>query len=442
MCNRYRLVTSLPLLLACVAATGCGQSQAQPGPQSPPEVLVSLPIVHQVTDYEDFPGRIEAVNSIDIRAHVTGYLHRVNFSDGAEVKEGDVLFEIDPRQYDAELKRADATLNQAEVHQQRLERDYQRGMVLLPQNAIGREDFDKRAADRAEGIAALGIAKANRDLAQLYLSYCTIRSPITGRISRRNVDPGNLVKADDTVLTTVVSLNPIYAYFDLDERSTLRLQRLIRDGKIKWSPETSLPLLVNWSPAIWLPVTVFEGKVVPTDKVGLPVYLGLADEEDFPRKGVINFADNRVDTDTGTWRLRGRFDNQDRTLSPGLFAHIRLPIGEPYQAVLVAEQALGADQGQKFVYVVDEQGQVSNRRIKVGRVHSGLRVINDGLKVGETVVVSGLQRVRPGVKVKATLVEMPVLTAPGDNVQHHDTKSPTNAPEPKSAVDGSNPEKK
>src|SRR6516165_6752257 len=199
----------LPLLLSCLVSAGCGQSQAQPGPQPPPEVHVSAAIVREVTDYEDFPGRIEAVNSIDIRAHVTGYLQKVNFRDGAEVKEGEVLFEIDPRQYDAEFKRADATLHQAEVHQQRLDRDYDRGMVLLPQNAIGREEVDKRASDRAEGLASLGIAKANRDLAKLYLSYCTICSPISGRISRRNVDPGNLIKADETVLTTVVSLNPI-----------------------------------------------------------------------------------------------------------------------------------------------------------------------------------------------------------------------------------------
>jgi RND family efflux transporter MFP subunit len=410
-----KLAWSLPLLLGCFLSAGCGQSQAQPGAQPPPEVQVSYPITRTVSDYEDFPGRIEAVNSIDIRAHVTGYLQKVNFMDGAEVKEGEVLFEIDPRQYDAELKRADATFYQAEVRRQRLDRDFQRGVLLVPQNAIGREEFDRISSDRAEALAALGIAKASRDLAQLYLSYCTIRASISGRISRRNIDPGNLVKADDTVLTTVVSLDPIYAYFDLDERTTLRLQRLVREGKIKWSMDAGFPLCVSWNPMLWLPIAVYDGKLVPVDRVGLPVYLGLADEDNFPRKGVINFADNRVDSDTGTWRLRGRFDNRDRALSPGLFAHIRLPVGRPYKAVLVCEQALGTDQGQKFVYVVDDQGQVSSRRIKVGRVHNGLRVIEDGLKLGEKVVVSGLQRVRAGVKVTPTVVEMPVLGAPGDD---------------------------
>jgi RND family efflux transporter MFP subunit len=181
-----------------------------------------------------------------------------------------------------------------------------------------------------------------------------------------------MVKADETPLTTLVSLDPIYAYFDLDERTTLRLQRLVREHKIRWSQS--------------------EG-------AGLPVLLGLADEEGFPKQGTINFADNHVDPDTGTWRLRGLFANADQSLSPGLFVRIHLPIGEPYPATLVSEEALGTDQGQKFVYVVDDAGTVGYRRVKVGRLHDGLRVITEGLSPGERVVVSGLQRVRPGIKV-------------------------------------------
>jgi RND family efflux transporter MFP subunit len=356
------------------------RSQAQPAgpPPEPPEVLVSLPIVREVTDYADFPGRTEAVNAIEVRARVTGYLDKVNFKEGSDVKQGDLLFEIDPRPYQAELNRAEANVVQAQARFSRLEADYQRAQGLLPGQRISREEFDRIAGDRAEANAAIAVAKASRDLASLNLSYTKVEAPISGRISRRYIDPGNLVKADDTVLTSIVSLDPIYAYFDLDERSTLRAQRLIREGKVKWSPDADLP-----------------------------VFLGLADEEGFPQRGTINFADNRVDPDTGTWRLRGLFANPDHTLSPGLFVRMHLPIGEPYQAILVSEQALGTDQGQKFVYVVDEAGKADYRRVQVGRPHDGLRVITDGLTRREKVVVSGLQRVRPGVEVKPKMVDVP-----------------------------------
>ncbi len=370
----------LPLFLAGVAAPGCGPSQAQPamGPPPPPEVQVSLPVVKEVTDYEDFPGRTEAVSTIDVRAHVTGYLERVYFTDGAFVQKGDLLFEIDARPYRADLARAEGNVLQSEGHLRRLTSDYQRATRLLPQRAIGREEFDKIVGDHTEARGALEVAKAARDMAALNLGYTRITAPISGQISRRNMDPGNLVKQDDTSLTTIVSLDPIYAYFDLDERSTLRAQRLIRERKVDWSPEK-----------------------------GLHVLLGLADEEGFPHKGVVNFADNRVDPDTGTWRLRGIFQNRDHALTPGLFVRMRLPIGEPYRAILVAEQALSTDQGQKYVYVLDDAGKVAYRRITVGRLHGGMRVITDGVKPQDKVLVSGLQFVRPGAEVKAEVVPMP-----------------------------------
>jgi RND family efflux transporter MFP subunit len=394
------------LLLFGPVLAGCTPSQAQPGPaQQVPEVQVSLPVAREVRDYEDFPGRTEAVNSIEVRARVTGYLDKVNFREGADIKEGDVLFEIDPRPYQAELNRAEANVVQSQARLERLELDYKRADGLLGRGAIGREEFDKIAGDRAEAGAAVGVAKAGRDLAELNLSFTKVRSSISGRISRRFIDPGNLVKADDTPLTSIVSVDPIYAYFDLDERTTLRLQRLIREGRVQWSQDK-----------------------------GLPVMLGLADEEGFPQQGTVNFADNRVDPDTGTWRLRGLFANAQRILSPGLFVRIRLPVGNAYQATMVSEQALGTDQGQKFVYVVNggaaeerdvevrkgdqverrhtqvfAGAEVEYRRVKVGRLHDGLRVITEGLAPGEKVVVSGLQRVRPGIKVNAEVKEMPVV---------------------------------
>jgi RND family efflux transporter MFP subunit len=371
------------LLLAGPVLAGCQRSQGQSGPPPappPPEVLVSLPVSGKVTDYEDFPGRTEAVFSVDVRARVTGYLDTVHFKEGADVKKGDLLFEIDPRPYKAELARADGNVIQSEGHLRRLNSDMDRARRLLPQGAMGREDFDKVAGDQTEAVGALAVAKAARDMADLNLNWTKVRAPISGRISRRNIDPGNLVKADDTVLTSIVSLDPIYAYFDVDERTTLRLQELIRKRTIKWSADG-----------------------------GIPVQLGLASEKGFPHEGRINFADNRVDPDTGTWRLRGLFANADHALAPGLFVRIRLPIGGAYTATLIAEQALSTDQGQKFVYVIDESGKAVYRRVTVGRVHDGLRVITSGLAPGEKIAVSGLQFIQPGSEVQSKLVKMPLV---------------------------------
>jgi len=381
----------LGILLLCAAAVGCGNSQGQTGPPppGPPEVQVSLPVMGMVTDYEDFPGRIMAVNTVEIRARVTGYLEKVHFREGSDVKKGDLLFEIDARPYEAELARAEGNYIQSEGRLTRLNGDYERAQGLLAKGAMSKEEIARITGDRTEAQGALLVNKAARDLAALNVGFTRVRAPLSGRISSRSIDPGNLVKADDTSVTSIVSLDPIYATFDLDERSLLRLKRLIRDKKIKWSLEE-----------------------------GLPVLLGLADEEGFPHQGVINFADNRVDADTGTWRLRGRFDNADHALTPGLFVRVRLPIGESYQATLIAEEALGTDQGQKFVYVVDDKNHVDYRRIKVGRLQDGLRVIIDGLSTGEKIVVSGLQRVRQGVEVVPEVVPMPASkrAAAGDKL--------------------------
>jgi RND family efflux transporter MFP subunit len=374
----------LASLLVAVLLAGCARTPGQQhGPPPDPEVEVSLPVTAQVTDYEDFPGRTEAVNTIDVRARVTGYLEKVHFKEGADVKEGDPLFEIDPRPYQAELARTEANLVQAEARLRRLNADWTRASGLIAKGAIGREEFDKITGDRAEAAAAVGVATASRDLAKLNLSFTNVRACINARISRRYIDPGNLVKADETILTTLVSLDPMYAYFDVDERATLRLKQLVRAKKLNLSPDANVPVL-----------------------------LGMADETGFSRKGTLHFVDNRMDADTGTWRLRGRFPNEDQGISSGMFVHIRLPIGEPYSALLIAEQALGTDQGQRFVYVVDAQNKAQYRRVKIGRLHEGLRVITDGLKPDEKVVIKGLQRVRPGAAVKPTLVKM-ATAAPG-----------------------------
>jgi RND family efflux transporter MFP subunit len=395
--------------LAGLVMTGCEHAQPELPPPSDPKVEVSVPVVRAVTDYDDFPGRIDAVESVDIRARVSGYLAKSHLGngmgqlrEGTEVAAGTLLFQIDPRPYKADLAKAEATISQNLALLNRLNRDYERAISLLPTRAISREDVDKVAGDRAAAAAAVEAAKASRDMARLNVEWTAVTTPISGRLSRRLVDPGNLVKADDTILTNIVSLDPMYAYFDVPERTLLKFRRLVRDGKVKSSSEAPLP-----------------------------VRMELADEDDFPHEGNIDFVDNRVDPGTGTLKVRGAFanprdpndPNQPRLLSPGLFVRIRLPVGTAHEARLVAERALGTDQGNRFVFVVNADNKVEYRRVKIGSLHSltswvydgglsyrqemvQLREITDGLGDGERIVVNGLQRVRDGVRVEPHAVDM------------------------------------
>ncbi len=391
-------------LASCASIAGCGKSQAQTGPPKmpPPEVKVSLPIRAMVPEDVEFPGRIMAVNSVEIRARVTGYLDKVNFQEGADVKSGDVLFErsiLGRNCFKSNSgSRSRETSLQARGRLKRMKGDFERAQGLETKGAISKEEMSRVTSELTVAEGALKVDEAALSLAELNMNFTEVKAPIGGRISSRTVDPGNLVKADDTSLTTIVSLDPIYAIFDLDERSLLRLKRLIRERKIEWSLNS-----------------------------GLPVYLGLSDETGFPHKGVINFADNRVDADTGTWRLRGKFANPDlhssanvghipeHALSPGLFVRVRLPLGESHDSILIPEAALGTNQGQKFVFVVDDKGQVVQRDITVGRLYKGMRVVVAGLTVKEKIVVDGLQRVRNGIEVNAELVPTNPLPADEDD---------------------------
>ncbi|MCC7421015.1 MAG: efflux RND transporter periplasmic adaptor subunit [Planctomycetaceae bacterium] len=369
------------VVAGCGVLAGCGgHAPAQSGPPVPeaPEVHVSVPVMAEVTDYQDFPGRLAAVNSVEVRARVTGYLNKIHFEEGSEVEQGDLLFEIDPRPYEAELARAKGSVVQAEGRLKRLESEFKRAKDLAERKAISQEEIDRITGDRTEALGAVAVSEAAVEMAELNLSFTKVTAPLSGRIGNRTLDPGNLVKADETSVTVIVSTNPIYVNFDLDERTMLRLKRLIAEKKISWST-----------------------------KGGIPVLIGLADEEGYPHAGTINFADNRVDADSGTWRLRGRFDNSDGLLTPGLFVRVRLPIGGPVKSLLITEEALSTDQGQKFVYVVKPDKMVEYRRIKVGRIHDGLRVVLDGLTTGEQIIHSGLQRARPGNPVAPKVVEMP-----------------------------------
>ena len=371
-------------LLSCTTAAGCARTQAKPADPPPPEVLVTRPVVDEITDYEEFIGHTDAIFSVEVRARVTGYLDKVNFNDGDEIEKGAMLFEIDARPYKAEFDRAEASLQQGEARLTRLSADHKRGDRLFKQGAIGLEEYDRINGDFAEGKAAIGMATATVDRAKLDLDFTRVTAPIGGRLSRRMVDPGNLVKADETLLTTIVSLDPMYVYFDVDERTLLKLRRLIASGRIKSRREAEVPVLV-----------------------------GLSDEPDFPHRGTINFSDNKVDSSTGTLRLRGIVANpQPRIFSPGLFVRIRLPIGTAHKSILISEQAIGSEQTNKFVYVVRKtmvknkksgkeelQDVVFSQPIEVGSLNKGLRVVSKGLAEGDIVVVGGLQRIRNGAVV-------------------------------------------
>jgi RND family efflux transporter MFP subunit len=350
----------------------CQQQQVAP-PPPPPKVTVSQPVVREVVEWDEYTGRLEAVESVDVRARVSGYLQSIHFTDGEVVKKGALLFVIDPRPYQAELNRAKAALEQAIARYGRTQKDFARAQELIKSRAMSQEDVDTRAADQREAQEAVQAARAAVEAAQLNVEFTQVRAPISGRISREFVTVGNLINggtADSTLLTRIVSLDPIYGYFDVDERAYLKYSRLWRNGQRPGSRE-----------------------------VKMPVYLGLADETGFPHQGQLDFIDNRLDPNTGTMTGRAVFPNSDLTLTPGLFARIRLPGSNQYEALLLPDGAIGSDQTQRFAFVVNDQHTVEYRRVELGPIINGLRVILDGLKPEDWVIVNGVQRVRTGAKV-------------------------------------------
>jgi RND family efflux transporter MFP subunit len=368
---------------ACLVA-GCART---PSAAAPNPVVVSYPIEREVTDYADFTARTAAVDSVEVRARVWGYLDKVNFKEGALVKKGDVLFEIDPRTYQAAVEHAQALVVQAEAQLKFKASQFKRYEKLLAKAAISREEFEQVQSERDVAAAAIGSYEADLKQRQLDLGFTKVLAPISGRVSRMLVTEGNLVQSGQngggTLLTTLVSVDPIYAYFDVDERTVLRVRQLIREGKVRSARDTA-----------W------------------PVSLGLATEEGFPHQGTINFVDNQVNPKTGTLRLRGVFANADQMLDPGFFGRVRVPIGQPHVAVLVTDRAIDNDLGQKIVFVVNEKNEVVARPVSIGAVHDGLREITAGLKPDERLVVNGLQQVRPGMTVEAKIVQMPSQKAP------------------------------
>src|SRR5918996_2838616 len=372
----------LPLVGFALLLAACQPQQAAP-PPPPPKVTVNQPIIRDVVESDEYTGRLEAVEAVDIRARVNGYLQSVHFTDGSIVKKGALLFVIDPRPYQAELNRAKAQLEQAIARFERTQKDFARAQQLVKSRAMSQEEVDTRAADQHEAQEAVQAARAAVEAARLNVEFTQVKAPISGRISRQLVTEGNLINGgtgNSTLLTTIVSLDPIYGYFDVDERSYLKYTHLWRNGTNAGSRNNKTP-----------------------------VYLGLANETGFPHQGHLDFIDNRLDPNTGTMTGRAIFPNTDLALIPGLFARTRLPGSSRYEALLIPDEAIGSDQTQRFVLVVNDHNTVEYRQVEPGPRIAGLRVIRQGLKPQEWVIVNGVQRVRPGAKV-----DPQQQAAPGD----------------------------
>jgi RND family efflux transporter MFP subunit len=370
------------LALGCATGTmGCARPPSA-APATLVSVIVSPPIERDITEYADYTARTAAVDSVEVRAHVWGYLKKVNFKEGTLVKKGDVLFELDARPYEALLNQAKAKVVQDQAQLKYDEAEYRRNARLVDTGAVSQSDLEKTAAARGVDAANIAADKAVVAARELDLDYTKVTAPVSGRVSRYIVTVGNLIQSGDqgggTLLTTIVSVDPIYAHLDVDEGTVLRVRQLIREGKAKSARD------VDW-----------------------PVSLALANEKGFPHKGVLNFVDNQVNPKTGTLRIRAVFPNKDESLAPGYFARVRVPIGFPHRALLVSERALDTDQGQKIIYIVDDENKVVSRPVRLGLLHDGLREITDGLTSGERVIVSGIQQVRPGVTVQPKSADSP-----------------------------------
>lgn len=370
---------------------GCSKGPPQVAPLQAPVVPVSQPVQREVTEYIDFTGRTDAVNTVNIVPRVTGYLVKMPFKEGSIVKKDDLLFEVDPRPYKAQLEQAEGQVKlyraQLKLAQTTLERDI--GIAKTP-GAVSPQQLDQDRAAVEQADASVKAAEASLEVYRLNLSFCSVTSPIDGMVARYYLTLGNLVNQDQTLLTTVVSLDPMYAYFDMDEPTLVRIRQAIAAGKIS-TPQANT----------------------------LRVFMGLQGETGHPHEGTINFVNNQVNPSTGSIAVRGVFANpvlkeNVRLLSPGMFVRIHLPLGAPQPGVLVVDRAIGSDQGLKYVYVIDAQNKAQYRRVTLGPLQpDGLRVVTDGLKPGEWVAVGALQQIRPNVQVETEKIPMPTVGQPG-----------------------------
>lgn len=376
----FLTLTSLALAAACDAPAPPGAAET-----APPPVTVAKPVVKQIIEKDEFTGRFEAVASVDVRARVGGYLDSVAFTDGAIVKTGDLLFVIDQRPFRNALEQAEASFDAAQTRLQLARVELDRVQQLARSGNAPARQLDERRQQFEAAQAEVAGARAGFDQAELELEYTEIRAPISGRISRKLVTEGNLVSANETLLTTIVALDPIYFYFDVDERSYLAYERMGREGTRPSARENAVE-----------------------------VEVALADEDQPQHKGRMNFVDNRLDEDTGTMRGRAIFDNEDYFLTPGLFGRVVIPGSGIYRAVLIPDEAIGADLDRRFVYVVAEDGSVSQQVIRPGPRHDGYRIVRDGLTGDETIIINGVQRIRFADRITPEEVTLPPSRPTGD----------------------------
>lgn len=374
-------IASLAIILSLSACGGSGAGgQAPP----PPQVSVAEVISRNVKDWDEFTGRLQAVETVEIRPRVSGYIDKVAFNEGSLVKRGDLLFVIDPRPYKADYDRAAADVKRSKTAGELAKVELERVQHLKDSGAVSQEELDERKSTLAQADANVSGAQAALESAELNLNFTRVTSPVDGRVSRAEVTRGNLVTGGangGTLLSSVVSIDPIYLYFDADEQSFLRYSQMARD-----TPRTD----------------VKDGK----SESGRPVNVGLANEEGFPHQGTVDFVDNQLNPQTGTIRARAVMANKEGRFTPGLFARVQLLGGDEYPAILIEDRAVNTDQSQKYVLVVGANNVVEYRRVKLGRVVDGLRVVREGLKAGDVIIVNGAQRVHPGIPVTPQKVTM------------------------------------
>jgi membrane fusion protein, multidrug efflux system len=373
---RWPMGAAMAVLLSglTAASSALGQAQGQP----PPTVTVAKPVVKTVVEHDDYTGRFNAVDFVEVRARVTGYLTKINFVDGAFVKKGDVLFVIDQRPYQATLDQSRAAVASAQARVSFSQTDLERAQNLTRTGNITEQATDQRRQTAQTAQADLDSAKAAVTQAELNLNFTEVRAPVSGKTSQRMVTEGNIVVADQTELTTIVSLDPIYFSFTVDERSFLEYQEELGIGQGR--------TLGNTPPNVLIALT---GEKNPT------------------HKGVLDFVDNSVDNATGSILLRATVENHDLLIKPGLFGVISMPASKPYQGVLIPDEAVGTNQDKRIVYVVGADNTVSAREVRIGGTIDGYRIVRKGLDGSETIVISGLTRVRPGAKVTPEMKELP-----------------------------------
>ena len=375
MTNLRRLPRTAAALSLGLALAACGQGQQASNGPPPPTVTVAKPVVRAVTDLDEYVGRFVAIDSVEVRARVSGYLDKVHFRDGQLVKQGELLFTIDKRPFENTVAQARANLAQARANLAFAESDLERGRQLVRDRTISEQVFQQRTQAFGSAQASVAANEAAVKQAELDLEFTELRAPVNGRIGDRRVSPGNLVTGgtagNTTLLATIVSINPIRLEFTMDEASYLRYERFSQSGK---------------------EVTGREG--------GVMVTLKLIDDKEYARRGYMDFVDNAIDKSSGTIRGRAVFDNPDGVLTPGMFGRVRVPGSPTYNALLLPDAAIGTEQIKKFVYVVDAENKAVTRYVTLGQLtDDGLRVIKDGLDAGDRVIVNGLMRVRPGQKV-------------------------------------------